>query len=81
MTIIMIFDVVKFNIFSINKCFGNTYHIIIKPKEGNTTPHHRDVNVYKAWVDKDRNVHYIILSNMQNNLLDEFEYYKYAHKM
>ena len=56
-------------------------NVMMQPKNGNTTQHHRDLEAYESWVKKDRCACFTILSSMHNVLIGEFENYPNAQKM
>ena len=59
----------------------NLDQIMQESEAGNTAQHRRDLEAYQNWRKKDRCVHFIILSNMQNDLLCEFEQYTTTNEM
>ena len=46
---------------------------MMRPKNGNTAQHRRDLEAYKSWVKKDRYACFTMLSSMHNDLIGEFE--------
>ena len=44
-------------------------NVMMRPKNGNTAQHRRDLKVYESWVKKDRCAHFTMLSSMHNDLI------------
>ena len=56
-------------------------NVMMRPKNGNTAQHRRDLKVYESWVKKDRCAHFTMLSSMHNDLIGEFEDYPNAQEV
>ena len=53
----------------------------MRPENGNTAQHCRDLEAYESWVKKDRCACFTMLSSMHNDLIGEFEDYPNAQEM
>ena len=54
---------------------------MMRPENGNTAQHCRDLEAYESWVNKDRCASFTMLSSMHNDLIGEFEDYPNAREM
>ena len=55
--------------------------MMMRPENGNTAQHRRDLEAYESWVKKDRCARFTMPSSMHNDLIGEFENYPNAQEM
>ena len=54
---------------------------MIAPEDGDTAQHHHDRKAYQSCLNKDRCMHFTMLSSMYNDLINEFEEHATAHAL